>query len=57
VTVYDLEDVKRQAQAVAAEYVLPKPFVFSELQEMIDECLTLADEGDMESKARSRERG
>jgi CheY-like chemotaxis protein len=39
ITVHDLQDVAGEAQAVAADYVLPKPFVMSQLQQMIDESI------------------
>jgi DNA-binding NtrC family response regulator len=42
-TVYDVNDVAAEMQAVAADYVLPKPFVLSQLKQVIDECVPLAE--------------
>jgi CheY-like chemotaxis protein len=39
VSVDDTRDVARLAQSSAAEYVLPKPFVLAQLQQMIGESL------------------
>ena len=39
VSVDDTRDVARQAQSGAAEYVLPKPFVLAQLEQMIGESL------------------
>jgi two-component system response regulator (stage 0 sporulation protein F) len=37
VSVDDQDDVARRAKAVAAEYVLPKPFILAQLQQIIEE--------------------
>jgi two-component system, response regulator, stage 0 sporulation protein F len=39
VTAYDVHDVARRAKAVAADYVLPKPFMLAQLKQMIEECI------------------
>jgi two-component system response regulator (stage 0 sporulation protein F) len=43
ITAYDTQDVMRQAKAVAADYVLPKPFVVPQLKQMIDEAIPTDD--------------
>jgi CheY-like chemotaxis protein len=45
VTAYDVQDVAQRAKAVAADYVLPKPFMLAQLKQMIDESIPSA-EGD-----------
>jgi CheY-like chemotaxis protein len=42
ITVYDLADVAQAAKVVAADYVLPKPFVVAQLKELIDACIPRA---------------
>ena len=39
VTAYDVADVARRAKAVAADYVLPKPFNLPQLKQMIEESI------------------
>ena len=39
VTAYDVQDVARRARAVAADYVLPKPFMLAQLKQMIEESI------------------
>jgi len=39
VTAYDVHDVARRAKDVAADYVLPKPFMLAQLKQMIEESI------------------
>src|SRR4051812_6091531 len=39
VTAYDVQDVARRAKAVAADYVLPKPYMLAQLKQMVEECI------------------
>jgi CheY-like chemotaxis protein len=39
VTAYDVYDVVRRAKDVAADYVLPKPFMLAQLKQMIEESI------------------
>jgi CheY-like chemotaxis protein len=39
VTAYDIHDVARRAKDVAADYVLPKPFIPAQLKQMIEESI------------------
>ncbi len=43
ITAYDVRDVARQAQAVAADYVCPKPFMLVQLKQMIEESLPITE--------------
>ena len=43
ITAYDVRDVARRAQAVAADYVLPKPYILAQLKQMIEESIPLAE--------------
>ena len=43
VTAYDVHDVARRAKAVAADYVLPKPFMLAQLKQMIEESIPSAE--------------
>ena len=45
ITAYDVHDVARRAKDVAADYVLPKPFMLAQLKQMIEESIPVA-EGD-----------
>jgi CheY-like chemotaxis protein len=42
ISAYDVRDVARQAKAVAADYVLPKPFMLVQLKQMLEESLPIA---------------
>jgi two-component system response regulator (stage 0 sporulation protein F) len=42
ITAYDVHDVARRAKAVAADYVLPKPFMLPQLKQMIEESFPAA---------------
>ncbi len=42
ITAYDVHDVARRAKAVAADYVLPKPFMLAQLKQMIEESIPAA---------------
>jgi len=42
-TAYDVRVVARQAQAVAADYVCPKPFMLVQLKQMIEESLPITE--------------
>jgi two-component system, response regulator, stage 0 sporulation protein F len=46
ITAYDVPDVARQAHAVAADYVLPKPFMLVQLKQMLEESLPITESGD-----------
>jgi CheY-like chemotaxis protein len=39
ITAHDMQDVMHRAKIVAADYVLPKPFVVAQLKQMIDESI------------------
>ncbi len=39
ITAYDVHDVARRAKAVAADYVLPKPFMLAQLRQMLEESV------------------
>ena len=39
ITAYDVHDVARRAKAVAADYVLAKPYIPAQLKQMIEECI------------------
>ena len=43
ITAYDVRDLARQAQAVAADYVCPKPFMLVQLKQMIEESLPITE--------------
>jgi CheY-like chemotaxis protein len=43
ISVYDLQEIAWEAQAVLADYVLPKPFVVRQLKQVIDESIPLAE--------------
>jgi CheY-like chemotaxis protein len=43
ITAYDVRDVARQAHAVAADYVLPKPFRLVQLKQMLEESIPSAE--------------
>jgi two-component system response regulator (stage 0 sporulation protein F) len=43
ITAYDVRDLARQAHAVAADYVLPKPFMMMQLKQMLEESLPIAE--------------
>jgi CheY-like chemotaxis protein len=43
VTAYDIHDVARRAKDVAADYVLPKPFIPAQLKQMIEESIPPAE--------------
>ena len=45
ITAYDIHDVARRAKAVAADYVLPKPYMLAQLKQMVEESIPSA-EGD-----------
>jgi len=45
ITAYDVHDVARRAKAVAADYVLAKPYILAQLKLMIEESIPSA-EGD-----------
>jgi two-component system, response regulator, stage 0 sporulation protein F len=45
ITAYDVHDVARRAKAVAADYVLAKPYILAQLKQMIEESIPSA-EGD-----------
>jgi CheY-like chemotaxis protein len=42
ISAYDMQDIAHQARAVAADYVLPKPFVQLQLQQMLRESVAPA---------------
>jgi CheY-like chemotaxis protein len=39
ITAYDVRDLAQQAQAVAPDYVLPKPFMLAQLKQIIEESI------------------
>jgi len=41
ITAYDVHDAARQAHAVAADYVLSKPFMLVQLKQMLEESLPI----------------
>jgi two-component system response regulator (stage 0 sporulation protein F) len=43
ITAYDVRDVARRAKAVAADYVLPKPYILAQLKQMIEESVPPAE--------------
>jgi two-component system, response regulator, stage 0 sporulation protein F len=43
VTAYDVQDVARRAKAVAADYVLPKPYMLAQLKQMVEESIPSAE--------------
>jgi len=43
ITAYDVHDVARRAKAVAADYVLAKPYMLAQLKLMIEESIPAAD--------------
>ena len=45
ITAYDVHDVARRAKAVAADYVLAKPYMLAQLKQMIEESIP-SSEGD-----------
>jgi len=42
VTAYDVQDVARRAKAVAADYVLPKPYMLVQLKQIVEESIPSA---------------
>ena len=44
ITAYDVHDVARRAKAVAADYVLAKPYMLAQLKQMIAESIPLAED-------------
>ena len=46
ISAYDVRDVARQAKAVAADYVLPKPFMLAQLKLMLEESLPSVERDD-----------
>ena len=42
ITAYDVSDVARRAKAVAADYVLAKPYVAAQLKQMLEESIPSA---------------
>ena len=49
VTAYDVQDVARRAKGVAADYVLPKPYMLVQLKQIVEESIPAA--GDMSDSA------
>jgi len=43
ITAYDVHDVARRAKAVAADYVLAKPYMLAQLKLMIEESIPAAE--------------
>jgi YesN/AraC family two-component response regulator len=43
ITAYDVQDVARRAKAVAADYVLPKPYILAQLKQMLEASIPLAE--------------
>ena len=41
ITAYDVQDAARQAKAVGAEYVFPKPFMMMQLKQMLEESFPM----------------
>jgi CheY-like chemotaxis protein len=39
ITAYDVHDVARRAKAVAADYVMAKPYMLAQLKQMLEECI------------------
>jgi len=39
ITAYDVHDVAHRAKAVAADYVMAKPYMPAQLKQMVEECI------------------
>ena len=39
ITAYDVHDVARRAKAVAADYVMAKPYMLAQLKQMLEESI------------------
>jgi CheY-like chemotaxis protein len=46
ITAYDVADVARRAKEVAADYVMPKPFMPLQLKQMLEESIPSAESGE-----------
>jgi YesN/AraC family two-component response regulator len=46
ITAYDVRDLAQQAQAVAPDYVLPKPFMLAQLKQMLEESVLITESDD-----------
>jgi CheY-like chemotaxis protein len=46
ITAYDIQDAARQAHAVGAEYVFPKPFMLMQLKQMLEDSFPIPESDD-----------